>query len=156
MVFVRKTKKNKIQSKIIKVLKKEKDLKFNTMLPYKRFAKNVEKSKIKITKIINNIKKNKKTIIAYGASDRGLTLLNYYRLNSNQIDYMIDSNTFKQGLFFSGTNIKIYNQKKLLTNKPDYIFLTAWNFKDEIIRGIKKLKIKSKYVIPLPSAKIIN
>ena len=156
MVFVRKTQKNKYQSKIMKILKKEKDLKFNTMLPYKKFAENVKKSKIKITKIINDIKKKKKTIIAYGASDRGLTLLNYYRLNSNQIDYMIDSNTFKQDLFFSGTNIKIYNQKKLFTSKPDYILLTAWNFKDEIIKNIKKLKIKTKYIIPLPGAKIIN
>jgi len=156
MVFVRKIQKDKYQSKILKILKKEKYLKFNTMLPYKKFAKDVEESKIKITKIINNIRKNKKNIIAYGASDRGLTLLNYYRLNSNQIDYMIDSNTFKQGLFFSGTNIKIYNQKKLITNKPDYILLTAWNFKDEIIKNIKKLKIRSKYIIPLPKVKIIN
>ena len=70
--------------------------------------------KAKVFKIIKNIKKNNKTIAAYGASDRGLTLLNYYKLNIDQIDYMIDTNIFKQGLYFSGTRIKIYNLKKLI------------------------------------------
>lgn len=156
MVFVRKRKSETSSNKIEKIIKFEKNKKFNTIFPYKKFSSDVQNSKGNIIRIIKKIKKNKKTIAAYGASDRGLTLLNYYKFNINHIDYMIDSNTYKQGLFFSGTKIKIYAPKKLILNNPDYIFLTAWNFKNEIIKNLKKKKIKSKYIIPLPVAKIIN
>jgi hypothetical protein len=156
MVFVRKKKRKTSSKKIDKIIKYEKSKKFNTIFPYKKFSIDVQNSKKKIIRIVKSIKKNKKTIAAYGASDRGLTLLNYYKLNINHIDYMVDSNTFKQGLFFSGTKIKIYGPKKLTLDNPDYIFLTAWNFKNEIIRNLKSQKVKSKYIIPLPVAKIIN
>tara|TARA_Y100000591_G_C21813989_1_gene689560 strand:+ start:78 stop:1316 length:1239 start_codon:yes stop_codon:yes gene_type:complete len=156
MVFVRKKRETYPLKKIFKILRHEKNNKFNTLLPYKNFSKRVKKSKKKINNILDNIKKNKKSIAAYGASDRGLTLLNYYKLNRKKIDYMIDVNTFKQGLYFSGTGMKIFSLKKLITNKPDYIFLTAWNFKNEIIKNLKKLGIKSKYIIPIPKAKIIK
>lgn len=156
MVFVRKKRKKSYSKKILKILNYEKKKKFNTIHPYKNFSKKVKESKEKIKKIIKGLKKNGKTIAAYGASDRGLTLLNYYRLNISQINYMIDANTFKQGLYFSGTGMKIYNLKKLIKNEPDYIFLTAWNFKNEITKNLKRLKIKSKYIIPIPYAKIIK
>ena len=69
---------------------------------------------------------------------------------------MIDANTFKQGLYFSGTGLKIFSLQKLIRDKPEYIFLTAWNFKDEIVKNLKKLRVKSKYIIPIPKAKIIK
>ncbi len=146
MVFVRKKKGSSSLKKIYKILKYEKEKKFNTLLPYKNFSKRVKESKQKINKIIERLKKNKKTIAAYGASDRGLTLLNYYKLNQKKIDYMIDANTFKQGLYFSGTGLKIFGLQKLIRDKPEYIFLTAWNFKDEIVKNLKKLRVKSKYI----------
>ena len=69
---------------------------------------------------------------------------------------MVDRSPFKQGLYFSGTGLKIYDPKILLKNNTniEYIFLTAWNFKSEIISYFKKNKKKFKFIIPLPVPKI--
>ena len=156
MVFVRKKRNKHYSKKVTAILDYEKFHKFNTILPYKKFSQNVQNLRKKLNDMIMNIKNNNKTIAAYGASDRGLTLLNYCKLNTKQLDYMIDINTFKQGLYFSGTKLKIYNIKKLINNQPDYLLLSAWNFKDEIIKSLKKFKIKSKYIVPLPKPKIVK
>ena len=156
MVFVRKKNNKKISKKIKSILNFEIKRKFNTTKPYKKFSDDVEKMKKNLNLIIKKVKKNNKTIAAYGASDRGLTLLNYCKLNFKKIEYMVDVNTFKQNLYFSGTKLKIYDPKKLIKEEPDYILLSAWNFKDEIIKSLKKLKIKSKYILPLPKPTIIE
>ena len=103
--------------------------------------------------IVNKIKKENKKIVAYGASDRGMVLLNYCKINHNNIDFVVDRNPFKHKYYYSGTGLKIFDVTKLIESKPDYVFLTAWNFKKEIIKYLKT-KIKSKYIIPLPSVKI--
>ena len=41
-------------------------------------------------------------------------------------------------------------------NKFDIIFLLAWNFKDEIIRFLKKIKFRGNVIIPLPNIKMLN
>ena len=156
MVFVRKKNNKKISKKIKSILNFEIKRKFNTTKPYKKFSDDVEKMRKNLNLIIKKVKKNNKTIAAYGASDRGLTLLNYCKLNFKKIEYMVDVNTFKQNLYFSGTKLKIYDPKKLIKEEPDYILLSAWNFKDEIIKSLKKLKIKSKYILPLPKPTIIE
>ena len=156
MVFVRKRKNIKNSKKISTILNYEKLHKFNTIIPYKKFSTNVQNLRTKLNHMIRNIKNSNKTIAAYGASDRGLTLLNYCKLGNKQIDYMIDVNTFKQNLYFSGTKLKIFGLNKLIKNEPDYLLLSAWNFKDEIIKSLKKLKVKSKFIIPLPNPKILK
>ena len=55
-----------------------------------------------------------------------------------------------------GTKIKIkkYNQK--LLNNIDYIYLGAWNFKDEIFKKEKKfIKQGGKFITHTPRPKII-
>jgi methylation protein EvaC len=55
-----------------------------------------------------------------------------------------------------GTKIKIkkYNQK--LLDKINYIYLGAWNFKDEIFKKEKKfIKLGGKFITHVPFPKII-
>ena len=56
-----------------------------------------------------------------------------------------------------GKNIKILKYSKKILNKYDFVFLGAWNFKDEIFDKEKKfLKKGGKFIIHVPYPKIIK
>ena len=55
-----------------------------------------------------------------------------------------------------GTRIYVKKYKKNLLDNVDYIFLGAWNFKDEIFKKEKKfLKKGGKFITHVPFPKII-
>lgn len=142
--------------KIKKIIDKEKKYGLNKILIYKKFSSKVKKIKYKINILLENLIKKNKKIIAYGASDRGLVLLNYCGIKNNQIKYVVDKNPFKHNKYYNGTGMKIKKIELLKKEKPDYIFLTAWNFKNEIINSLKKMGLKCKYIIPLKEPKILD
>jgi hypothetical protein len=155
MIYVRRKKNNKINKKILSIIKNEKKFGLSNIMTYKKFSKNIKKIKNSLNVLLNQLSKNNKSIIAYGASDRGMVLLNYCKIGKKNINFVVDRNPFKHNYFYSGTGLKIYNVEKLIKEKPDYVFLTAWNFHSEIIKYLNK-KIKTKYIIPLPAVKIIE
>ena len=48
------------------------------------------------------------------------------------IEYFVDTTKDKQNKFTPGTKIPIYRYKGYIDNDVKYVFLGAWNFKDEI------------------------
>ena len=55
-----------------------------------------------------------------------------------------------------GKNIKIIRYNKKILDKYDYIFLGAWNFKNEIFNKEKKfIKNGGKFLTHIPIPKII-
>ena len=92
-------------------------------------------------------------IFGYGASARSSTLLNFSNINSKYLDFIIDKNMLKNKKLTPGTNIEILhpkNIKKKVIAEYKYCLLLAWNFKDEIIKDLKKLKFKGNIIVPLP------
>ena len=75
-------------------------------------------------------------------------LLNYCRIKSDIIDYVVDLNPSKQGKFIPGCQIPIVDSKMLTSNPPDILLVLAWNLstelklqlKDQINLGMKLIK----------------
>ena len=72
--------------------------------------------------------------MGYGASARGNTLLNYYGIGTETLDYIVDRNPLKQGLYSPGMHIPVEGAQRLAEDDPDYVLVIAWNFADEIAR----------------------
>ena len=69
-----------------------------------------------------------------------MTLLNYAELTFNEVEYIIDDNPLKQGLFTPGSSIPIVSSDILNTlNYEEKVMFVplAWNFFDEISKKIK-------------------
>ena len=114
-------------------------------------------SKKKLVKIIANLKKDEKTLIGYGATAKATTVLNFCNLDIEMIDFFVDTTPEKFNKFMPGKKIKIYKYHKRLLDKSDYIFLGAWNFKNEIFNKEKKfIKNGGKFITHVPNPKIIN
>ena len=79
-------------------------------------------------------------VIGYGAAAKGNTFLNFADI---KLDYVIDDNELKQGLYTPGTNIEIKSVELLKEYGEDDRILfvpLAWNFYDEIRKRIKKVR----------------
>tara|TARA_B100000965_G_scaffold334858_1_gene300486 strand:+ start:666 stop:1898 length:1233 start_codon:yes stop_codon:yes gene_type:complete len=129
--------------------------KLNSIQNWKKLNLICKKHKIKLNKMINKLKTNN-NIAAYGASARSSTLINFLNQNNQSIKKVFDLNSLKRGLFTPGTHIMIEKPISKKINKFDIIFLLAWNFKDEIIRFLKKIEFRGNVIIPLPNIKLLN
>ncbi len=133
------------------MLAEEEKLGYNTLDKWETFAKTVEKHREKLLAIIKSRLKEGKQIVAYGASARSSTMLNYCGIGKEMIPTVIDQNSLKQGHLTPGSHMLIRSAELVLEEKPDVILLLAWNFKDEIIDILKnQYGYKGEIIIPLP------
>jgi SAM-dependent methyltransferase len=152
----KKNKKIRINKNVEKNLKKEFKFKIDKYKTYINFKKKVEASKKKLINIFSKIKKRGKKIIGYGSTAKSVTVLNYCNIDTNTIDFFIDTTPDKTNKYMPGTHIYIKKYKKSLLKNVDYIFLGAWNFKKEIFRKEKKfLKSGGKFISHIPKPSII-
>ena len=156
--YIKKASNNKL--KINKSVKIQLDHELNFGLDkystYIKFKNNVEKSRKKLMDIFSKLKKRNKTIIGYGATAKVNTVLNFCKIKNETLDYFLDTTPNKTGKFMPGSHLYIQKYNKSSTNKIDYIFLGAWNFKKEIFKKEKKyIKRGGKFITHVPIPKII-
>jgi SAM-dependent methyltransferase len=69
-------------------------------------------------------------VIGFGAAAKGNTFLNFSKF---KLDYIVDDNNLKQGLFTPGSRIPIYSPDTILSESEKLCVVPlAWNFFDEI------------------------
>ena len=128
----------------------------NNFATYKRFARKVKLSKIKLLNIFRKIKNQKKRIVGYGATAKSCTVLNYCGINKENIEYFYDTTSYKINKYLPGSKILVKKYKKLSRNEVDYVFLGAWNFKNEIFKKEKKfIKDGGKFISHIPFPRIL-
>lgn len=133
----------------------EKNLKLDRLETYHKFAHKVYKLREDIRTTLGTLKKRGKTIIGYGASARGNILLGYCGLGRETIDFIVDSTPYKQGLFTPGHHIPICPEETLISRRPDYALILAWNFASEIMEKQKEFsRLGGEFIIPVPKVKI--
>jgi SAM-dependent methyltransferase len=138
---------------------REAEQKANLHLPsfYQNFSDKVIALKSELKALLADLKAKDKTIAAYGASAKGSTLMNFFEIGSDTIDFVVDRSTVKQGQFTPGNHLPIYAPEKLLEAKPDYVVLLTWNFAEEILaQQSEYLKRGGKFIVPLPKPAIIG
>src|SRR5262245_50639547 len=65
---------------------------------------------------------------AWGVDREEGTLLNFFQIGDDTLDFVVDRSTVKQGRFTPGTHLPILAPQKLLERRPDYLPLLTWNF----------------------------
>jgi predicted TPR repeat methyltransferase len=145
----------KISNNVSKHLKNEKQMGIHKLDVYRKFSKNVKKSKKKLVEIFRKLKKRGEPIIGYGATYKSSTVLNYCNLNHEFIDYFLDTTLTKVGKFTPGTHIPIMKYNGIPSNVR-FAFLGAWNFKEEIFKKEKEfIKRGGKFISHVPYPKIL-
>lgn len=123
---------------------------------YMKFGEEIRRLKAETNALLRNLKAEGKHIVAYGAAAKGSTLLNYYGITSDIIEYVGDRNPYKQGKYMSGTTIPIVPPDHIEQTKPDYILILPWNLKDEIMDQQRYIrKWGGQFIIPIPHVQVI-
>ena len=156
--YIKRINNNKIQIKDTVSKQISTELKFGlaNFLTYKKFGISVKKSKNDLIQIFKKLKDKNKKIIGYGATAKACTVLNYCKIDNEMIDYFVDTTPDKSNRFMPGKSIKIKRYEKILLDNVDYIYLGAWNFKNEIFKKEKQfIKRGGKFITHVPFPKII-
>ena len=140
-----------VGERVVDLKDRERAAGFTSIDRYTNFEEQVRETKRKLLDFLIQAKRDGKTVVGYGAPGKGNTLLNYCGVRTDFLDYTVDRNPYKHGMFLPGTHIPIYPPSKIMETKPDYVLILPWNFKDEIMVQMSGIsEWGGKFVVPIP------
>jgi SAM-dependent methyltransferase len=145
------------QTNVQKLLSEEDAQGLSTIKAYASFEAKVKESKRNILSFLIDAARSGKKVAAFGAPAKGNTLLNYCGVRSDMIAFTVDDTPAKQGRFLPGTHIPVFSAEMIRKEKPDFIVILPWNFKEEIMK--KHAYVSEwgcKFVVFIPELKVFN
>ncbi|MBV7266300.1 class I SAM-dependent methyltransferase [Erythrobacter ani] len=122
---------------------------------YTAWNRAVQQTKMSLIQLCLDLKRQGKTIAAYGAPAKGVTLLNYCGIGSDIIDFTVDRAPSKQGKLMPGVRIPILDPSHIHEAKPDFVLILPWNLKEEIKAQIDYVREwGGQFIVPVPEAAI--
>lgn len=122
---------------------------------YLVLAKKIADSRDAVRKTVYGLKSQGKKVAAYGAPAKGNTLLNYFEVGGDVLEFALDELPSKQGLYTPGQHVLVVNKVYANSHQPDYYLLLAWNYLKVILEKEKEF-LKNGGMFILPTGKIIG
>ena len=145
-----------LQPIVSEMITKEESFGLYEAASFNEFMSKLATLKENLIALLSNLKKDGAQIAAYGASAKGTTLLNYFGITSETIDFVVDRSVVKHGLYTPGTYLEIKTPSALIDAKVTHALLLSWNFAEEIISQQQEFIMKGgKFIVPLPEVKIV-
>jgi len=142
--------------RVVEMLADEERIGIGRPAYYEDFSRQVQGVKDELRRVLGELKAQGAKLAAYGAAAKGSTLLNYANIGVETLDFVVDRSPHKQGKYMPGIRLPIRAPSALLEQRPDYVVLLTWNFKDEILAQQDAFrKAGGKFIIPLPSIAIV-
>lgn len=118
---------------------------------YDDFADRIEAIRSDLIDMLRELKGQGLKIAGYGAPAKGNTLLNYFGVGPDDLDFLVDRNPLKQGLYSPGMKIPILSPDAIETERPDILMVLAWNFFEEIREQQTAFTSRGgRFLVPLP------
>jgi methylation protein EvaC len=144
----------KAQKIVEEFISKEKKNGLDLPETYKKFKKNCEKSRDDLIKILNEEKKLSNRVVAYGATSKSTTILNYCKIGPELIEYISDTTPIKQNKFSPGMHIPVKSYNNFIETPPDTALLFAWNHATEIMeKESNYTKNGGRWIVHVPHVK---
>ena len=93
----------------------------------------------KLARYVTNQTDTGKSVVGWGASGNGSTILNICNIGCEKIKFVIDSDDRKHNLFIPGTGQKIISAEYLENNPPDIVMVFSQFHKNEIKESAHKI-----------------
>jgi hypothetical protein len=144
-----------ISSKVTEMIDEEEAAGIDKLQTYTRFAEEINLRKSEVLDLLCKIKAEGKRIVGYGASHSTTTLLYHFELGE-YLEYIVDDNPLKHGMYSPGYHIPVHSAVRLYEDKPDYVIVLAWQYQNPIMSHNQKfLEQAGHFIIPLPELKVI-
>lgn len=123
---------------------------------YDALAGRVRRIRDELVAMLCSLKAQGKRVAGYGAPAKGNTLLNFFRIGPELLDFLADRNALKQGKYSPGMHIPVVPPERVLEDAPDYLLILAWNFGDEIMRQQEEYRRRGgRFILPIPEPRVV-
>ena len=145
-----------VSARVSELAERERARGFDTLDGHLSFSRQVYETKWRLLEFLIARRREGKRIAGYGAPGKGNTLLNFCGIRTDLLEYTVDRNPYKQGMFLPGTHIPIKHPEVLEQDRPDYILILPWNLKEEIIDQLAYAREwGARFIIPIPEVQVL-
>ena len=138
------------------LIEQEKRMGLDTPRPFRDFEERVFRHREDLRRLIQDLVRDGKKILGYGASTKGNVLLQFCGLTPDEIPAIAEVNPDKYGCVTPGTHIPIISEKEARAMNPDFFLVLPWHFKNGIIEREREFLEKSgKMIFPFPEIEIV-
>jgi hypothetical protein len=147
--------KRSVSKNVAEIIREEEAAGMESAETYYEFARVIDCVKSEVLDILSELKAKGACIVGYGASHSTTTLTYHFGL-APFMDYLVDDNPIKQGLYSPGYHLPVFPSQKLYQDKPDYVVVLAWQYQDAIIARNKMFSEQGgRFVVPLPETRVV-
>jgi C-methyltransferase-like protein/putative zinc binding protein/methyltransferase family protein len=140
---------------VARVLADEATAGLDTVEGHDGFARQVAAARNDFVEFLIGCQRTGMRVAGYGAPGKGNTLLNHCGIRSDLMEFTVDRNPHKHGLFLPGTHIPIYPVERLAQERPEYVVIMPWNLRDEITAQLGYIRDwGGRFVVSLPKLEI--
>jgi len=132
------------------MLKREKWLDTPRDTQWLRVQENLAETGQLVRSSIEEARSQGHRVIGYGAS-HSTTTLSYALSIESSLDFIIDDNDTRQGLYAPGTNCKVASPKMLTENPGALVIILAWQHGPKIVDNLIRLRFRGSVIVPFPS-----
>jgi methylation protein EvaC len=146
-----------ISPRVAEHLAKEQSLGLNNPETYRSFRQKCEQSRDSLMGVLENLRKEGKRLVGYGATSKSTTVTNYCGITPAHLEFISDTTPIKQGKLSPGVHIPVRPHEEFVRNYPDCALLFAWNHAAEIHEKEQGfIASGGRWIVYFPEVKIIT
>jgi C-methyltransferase C-terminal domain/Putative zinc binding domain/Methyltransferase domain len=146
---------SEVSPSVARVLADEAAAGLDTVEGHDGFARQVAVARNDFVEFLIGCQRTGMRVAGYGAPGKGNTLLNHCGIRSDLMEFTVDRNPHKHGMFLPGTHIPIYPVERLAEERPDYVVIMPWNLRDEITAQLSYVRDwGGRFVVSLPKLEV--
>jgi hypothetical protein len=155
-VYVQRQGEGVVSDRVAEFLEIEKKRGLRSPETYRNFAEQVGRIRRDLCGTLAELAARGNRVVGYGAPAKGNTLLTYLNLGTDQLAYIVDRSPLKQGRYTPGMHIPVVPTSRLITDRPEYVLLLAWNFQEEVMNQQADYRAGGgRFITPVPEVRII-
>lgn len=121
------------------------------------FARRIDRIRDRLREVLVAERRAGRRIYIYGASTRGLVVLQFAGITSELIPLAVDKNPDKAGRYIAGTGIRCITLEQYRADPPDLLFVLPYQFRREIMRQEAAfLRRGGRMLFAIPEVRIVG
>lgn len=121
------------------------------------FARRIERIREELRRTLEMERRAGRRIYIYGASTRGLVVLQYAGITADWIPLAVDKNPDKAGRYIAGTGIRCISLEQYRADPPDLLFVLPYQFQREImLQEAEFLRRGGRMLFAIPEVRVVG
>jgi len=134
----------------------EEEQSVNVVQSLKAMQQALLRNRFQLLSLLFELKQQGQRVVGIGAPMKASTLLNYYGITADLLEYLAEVNPLKIGMSVPGVHIPVVDEEVLFHNQPDYALLMTWNMASDIIPKLQAKGYRGRFILPIPEVKVLN